>query len=375
VLVVYKDDIKVKSTGFIYRVLIEENSLLTLGKTMRLLFPAQKALLVSDNKVFSLYGESVVKALVSEKWQVKSVQIKPGEQSKTLNQASRLYDAALEAGLDRNSPVVALGGGVVGDLAGFVAATFLRGVPLVMVPTTLLAQVDSSVGGKVAVNHPRGKNLIGAIYPPRVVVIDPLVLCSLSDRQLLAGLAEVIKYGIIKDLDFFCWLEENLDHLIAGDNERLAQAITISVRTKAEVVEKDEYEKDQRRILNYGHTLGHALEAATGYRYYLHGEAVLIGMLAATELAVALSVLDTSSADRIRQLLSRISYKKPPAGLTAERVIDKLRQDKKRLNEDNFFILPQEIGSTKVIAVKEEQLLNKVVNNYLTGTGYFISGR
>ncbi len=372
---VYKDDIKVKATGFIYRVLIEENALFALGKTMRLLFPAQKALLISDNEVFSLYGETVLKALVSEKWQVKNLQIKPGEQSKTLNQASRLYDAALEAGLDRNSPVVALGGGVVGDLAGFVAATFLRGVPLVMVPTTLLAQVDSSVGGKVAVNHPRGKNLIGAIYPPRVVVIDPLVLCSLSDRQLLAGLAEVIKYGIIKDLDFFCWLEENLDHLIAGDKERLAQAITISVRTKAEVVEKDEYEKDQRRILNYGHTLGHALEAATEYRYYLHGEAVLIGMLAATELAVALSVLDTSSADRIRQLLSRISYKKPPAGLTAEKVIDKLRQDKKRLNEDNFFILPQEIGSTKVIAIRDEQLLNKVVNNYLTGTGYFISGR
>lgn len=360
-----KSEIKVRTAGFPYRVLIEKNSLETVGKTMRMLFPSDKAMLISDKNVFSLYGEKVLKTLEHEKWQVKVVQIRPGERSKTLESASKLYDAALEAGLDRNSPVIALGGGIVGDLAGFFAATYLRGVPLVMVPTTLLAQVDSSVGGKVAVNHPGGKNLIGAIYPPRVVIIDPLVLETLPERQLLAGLAEVIKYGIIRDSTLFEWLEENLDSIKKSNAHLLIHAISTSVQIKAGVVEKDEFENDYRRILNYGHTIGHALEAATGYGHYLHGEAVLVGMAAAADVAVELSMLDREHAERIQALLRRIGFKKPPADLTAEEVIGKLRQDKKRLKEELFFVLPRKIGATSIVSCNDRLLLGSVINKYL----------
>jgi 3-dehydroquinate synthase len=209
-----RHELQVKTKSLTYRVLIEANVLPAIGKALRLLFPATKTLLISDTKVFSLYGETVLQSLAKEEWQVTSALIRPGERSKNLTGASRLYDSAVTAGLDRNSPVIALGGGVVGDMAGFVAATYMRGVPLVMIPTTLLAQVDSSVGGKVAVNHPGGKNLIGAIYPPRLVLVDPLVLNTLPKRQLNAGLVEMIKYGIIENSSFFAWLEDNFDYLL-----------------------------------------------------------------------------------------------------------------------------------------------------------------
>lgn len=358
-------EITVKSTGFTYRVLIEEGVLANLGKSLRLLFPSTKTLLVSDTKVFSLYGDEALKSLKKEMWHVGTFLIKPGERSKTLNTASRLFDAAVETGLDRNSPIIALGGGVVGDLAGFAAATFMRGVPLVMVPTSLLAQVDSSVGGKVAVNHPRGKNIIGAIYPPRLVLIDPPVLKTLPKRQLRAGLAEVIKYGIIESSSFFRLLEKNLDQLLEGDSLLLAEAVERSLQAKARVVEEDEYEKDYRRILNFGHTVGHALEAATAYRYYLHGEAVLAGMSAAVNIAVQLDLLESASAGRIISLIEKIGLKKPPAGLTAEKVIDKLRQDKKRRDNEIIFVLPTAIGTATMVPVNDEQLLRKAVESYL----------
>jgi 3-dehydroquinate synthase len=359
------DELQVKTAGLTYRVLIEKGSLSEIGKNMRLLFPSSRVLLVSDTNVFSLYGETVLKSLKAEKWQVSVKRIRPGERSKTLISAGRLYDAAAEADLDRNSPVLALGGGVVGDLAGFAAATYKRGVPLVMVPTSLLAQVDSSVGGKVAVNHPRGKNLIGTIYPPGLVLIDPLVLNTLPEPQLHAGLAEVIKYGIIENSDFFYWLEQNIEQLLAGESSRLAEAISRSVRSKAGVVEEDEYERDYRRILNFGHTIGHALEAATLYTYYLHGEAILIGMKGAVEIARQLSRLKATDAGRINKLLDRLPLKKPPAGLTAEKVIDKLRQDKKRRESDLVFVLPESIGSASMVTVGDERLIREVLGSYL----------
>lgn len=364
-------ELQVKTAGFIYRVLIEEGALAGLGKAMRLLFPSTKTLLVSDTNVYAIYGEKAEQSLAKEKWQVTTTLIRPGERAKTLNGASRLYDAAVEASLDRNSPIIALGGGVVGDLAGFAASTFLRGVPLVMVPSSLLAQVDSSVGGKVAVNHSRGKNLVGAIYPPRLVIIDPLLLKTLPKREFQAGLAEVIKYGIIENSSFFSWLEENLDRLIQGDLTLLTEAIARSVQAKTRVIEEDEYEINYRRILNFGHTIGHALEAATEYRYYLHGEAVFIGMAAAVELAVHLSLLDRASAERIRQLFMRIDQKIAPAGLTAEKVIDKLRQDKKRRESEIIFVLPTAIGSGAMIPVNDQNMIRAAVESYLhQRTGY-----
>lgn len=358
-------EIKVKTSGFTYRVIIEKGSLETAGKAGRLLLPSARALLVSDENVYSIYGDRVLKALEMEKWQVSSCQVQPGEQVKTMVSASRLYDAAVDAELDRNSPIIALGGGVIGDLAGFVASTYLRGVPLIMIPTSLLAQVDSSVGGKVAVNHPRGKNLIGSIYPPRLVLIDPEVLETLPRRELLAGLAEVIKYGIIENADFFYWLEKNFNKLLSGDKACLEQAIAESVRAKARVVRADEYENDYRRILNFGHTIGHALEAATSYSYYLHGEAVLVGMEAAVKLALHKGLIKNIEAERIVALLSKMNYKKAPADLTSEMVIDKLRQDKKRRQNDLIFILPAEIGKTVVEAVNDQKLLEDVVGQYL----------
>lgn len=330
-----------------------------------MLFPATRALLVSDSKVYSLYGQQVLQALAAEKWQVTVVQIQPGERSKNLTRAARIYDAALDAGLDRNSPVIALGGGVVGDLAGFVAATFMRGLPLVMLPTSLLAQVDSSVGGKVAVNHPRAKNIIGSIYPPRLVMIDPAVLQTLPPRQLKAGLAEVIKYGMIVDGAFFERLENTLPQMLQGNLERLSEAVIASVRAKAQVVGEDEFERDYRRILNFGHTFGHALEAATSYRYYLHGEAVLVGMAAAVSLALSLGLVDVRPAERMLALIKKIGLKKAPSHLTATAVIDKLRQDKKRINEDLIFVLPRQIGLVEMIPVRDVKLIETAIRPYL----------
>jgi len=358
-------EVKIKTSGFTYRVIIEKGSLENAGKAARLLLPSARALLVSDETVYSLYGDRVLKALEAEKWQVGSCQVQPGEQVKTMASASRLYDAAVDAELDRNSPIIALGGGVIGDLAGFVASTYLRGVPLVMIPTSLLAQVDSSVGGKVAVNHPRGKNLIGSIYPPRLVIIDPDVLETLPRRELYAGLAEVIKYGIIENEDFFYWLEKNINKLLSGDRVSLEKAIAESVRAKARVVQADEYENDYRRVLNFGHTIGHALEAATNYSYYLHGEAVLVGMAAAVKLARHKGLIENVDAERIITLLIKMDLKKAPADLTSEMVIDKLRQDKKRRQSDLIFILPAGIGKTVVEPVNDPKMLKEVVGQYL----------
>ncbi len=362
-----RQEIIVKTRGFDYRVLIGDNLLAETGSFLQTLFPPGRTLLVSDENVFSRCGEQVICSLAAEGWQVKTALVKPGERSKTLSGAKRLYNTCFESGLDRSSPVIALGGGVVGDLAGFVAATFMRRVPLVMLPTSLLAQVDSSVGGKVAVNHPLGKNMIGTIYPPRLVLIDPLVLKTLSPRQYRAGTAEVIKYGIIEDEDFFLWLEDNLDLLLALEPGPLADAIAASIRSKARVVEKDEYEQDYRRILNFGHTIGHALEAATAFRYYLHGEAVLIGMHLAVKLAQKLSYLDFASAERINRLLSRIKMKKPPGDLTVDKVIGKLEHDKKRQSDDLIFVLPNRIGSAVMAPVSDKQMIAGLVESYLKG--------
>ncbi len=362
-----RQEIIVKASGFDYRVLIGDNLLAETGASLRTLFSPGRTLVVSDQNVFSRCGDRALQSLTADKWQVKTALIKPGERSKTLSGAKRLYDACFECGLERNSPVIALGGGVVGDLAGFVAATFMRGVPLIMLPTSLLAQVDSSVGGKVAVNHPLGKNMIGTFYPPRLVLIDPLVLKTLPSRQFLAGVAEVIKYGVIENEDFFLWLENNLDLLLGLDSGALADAIAGSIRSKARVVEKDEYEQDYRRILNFGHTIGHALEAATAFRYYLHGEAVLIGMVLAVKLAQKMSCLDAATAERINRLLVRLKMKKPPAGLTADKVIDKLEHDKKRQSDDLIFVLPNRIGSAVMAPVNDKQIIAGVIESYLKG--------
>ena len=327
-----------------YPVHILEGALDRLGELAGVLGPPSRALLVTDSVVVGLYGRRCLDSLEKAGWRVCDAVVETGETAKTLDQAARLYDLAVEAGLDRRSPVIALGGGVVGDLAGFVAATYLRGVPLIQGPTTLLAQVDSSVGGKVAVNHPRGKNLIGAFYQPRLVAADPLALRTLPARQLQAGVAEVVKYGLIGDRSFFTWLEGNLESLLAGDPAAVMHAVACSVRAKAAVVEKDEKEEDYRRVLNFGHTVGHALEAATGYKHYLHGEAVLVGMAAAVRLSREMGLLDKNQAAAALELLAQVGFFPPPPDLKVEVVLQAMRYDKKRIQERLVFVLLRSIG-------------------------------
>lgn len=324
-------------------------------------------LLVSDEHVFPLYGGRLIGQLHEAGFGVRPAVLPAGEESKTLKSAGLLYDAAIEAGLDRHGVIVALGGGVVGDVAGFAASTYLRGVPFIQAPTTLLAQVDSSVGGKVAVNHPRGKNLIGSFYQPRLVWSELETLASLPARQFRAGLAEVVKYGVIASEPFFCYLDENWDALLALEPAVLTDVVAECCTLKAAVVVKDEREAGLRAILNFGHTLGHALEAATAYTHYLHGEAVLAGMVMATHLAVSLKILHRAEAERLLSMYARIGLTPPPPGLCRGDVVTALGHDKKREGEAVIFILPVTIGKTKLVRSLDPALVEQVLAAYLDG--------
>lgn len=249
---------------------------------------SKQAMLVTDSNVGPLYGEKVRAILEAGGLHVTVVTIPAGESSKCLAVAEKLYTRAIELGLDRKSPIFALGGGVVGDLAGFIAATYMRGVPFVQLPTSLLAQVDSSVGGKVAVNHALGKNLIGAFYQPKGVFMDLSMMESLPKREIATGLGEIIKYGIIYDADFFAYLEQHADAVLALEREAAVHMIARSCEIKAAVVSEDEKESGLRRILNFGHTMAHAIEKETGYLRYNHGEAVAIGMIGAADISARL---------------------------------------------------------------------------------------
>jgi 3-dehydroquinate synthase len=272
-----------------------------------------------------------------------------GEEAKSLREAERLWDGFSAAGLDRGSPVVAVGGGVVGDLAGFAASTFMRGLPVVQVPTTLLAQVDASVGGKVAVNLPRGKNLIGAFHQPRLVLIDPEALRTLPEREYRSGLAEVVKTGAALNADLFASLEGGLDALGRRDADLLEAVVAACCAEKARVVERDEREETGlRMVLNYGHTVGHALEALSGYRRWLHGEAVAIGMTAAGRLAVRLGWTDAGTAERQEALIQGVGLPTRFSGIEPREVVDALRHDKKARDGRVPFILLRELGRAEV---------------------------
>ncbi len=345
-----------------YSIYIDTGLLPRLGEYLKVLKLTPRVLLVTNPVVGSLYGAAAETALRYAGFEVVRAEIPDGEEYKSLATAEKLYDLAYTRELDRRSPVVALGGGVVGDLAGFVAATYLRGVPFIQVPTTLLAQVDSSVGGKVAVNHPRGKNIIGAFYQPRLVLADLDVLKTLDPREVRAGLAEVLKYGVIADQVFFAWLEENLERLLALEAEPLAHAVAVSCRIKARVVQEDETEQGRRAILNFGHTLGHALEALTGYTTYRHGEAVATGMAAAARLAVALGMFPEGDAARVINLIRRagLPVEIPPELSTGD-LLASMRRDKKVLAGRLTFVLPVEIGRVEIVRDVPEEAVERVL--------------
>ena len=272
-----------------------------------------------------------------------------GEEYKTLDILNRIFDALLAARCDRRTTLVALGGGVIGDMAGFAAASYQRGVPFIQVPTTLLSQVDSSVGGKTGVNHPLGKNMIGAFYQPRAVIIDTDTLNTLPDREFASGLAEVIKYGLIRDPEFFAWLEINLDKLLARDAEALAFAIHRSCRNKAEVVAADERESGVRATLNLGHTFGHAIETGLGYGDWLHGEAIAAGMAMAADLSRRLGWLTTAETTRIEKLIRRARLPvRAPGSLSPARFLELMAVDKKVQDGRLRLVLLKHLGEAVV---------------------------
>ncbi len=316
----------------------------------------QVAMIVSDSNVAPLYLGRLKAALGDR--QVVTHVIEAGETNKTLASFTALLDAMLASGARRDATLLALGGGVVGDLGGFAAACFMRGVRYVQVPTTLLAQVDSSVGGKTGVNHPRGKNLIGAFHQPTRVVIDIDTLNTLPPRELRAGLAEVVKTALLADADFFAELEQDADRLLALDAAALTRTIARCCEIKAGVVARDEREAGERMLLNLGHTFGHAIEQVTGFSRWLHGEAVAMGLSMAADLSARRGLLGTQDAERVAALLGRLELPAGPGPLTPRTLVDAMAQDKKFAAGLRRFILLPEIGRARVYTdVTDEELL------------------
>jgi len=301
----------------------------------------KRRFIVSSQMVWRLHGETFADVTDDE-----PVLLPDGERYKQLPTVSRIYDALIKAGADRATTIVAVGGGVVGDTAGLAAATYLRGVPIVHVPTTLLAQVDSAIGGKVGVNHPLGKNLIGAFHQPSAVIVDPAFLATLPRREFRAGLYEVVKYGMIASRPLFDRIREQLTQLFARNDEALTPVIAECCQIKAAVVEGDERESGPRRALNFGHTIAHALEAATRYRRFRHGEAVAYGMLAATEIAVTRGLLSGDDRDALTALIVQMGPLPPVSDLNPAHVLEAVTRDKKVVAGRLHFVLPTAIGAT-----------------------------
>lgn len=340
-----------------YNVHIGEKCLADLPRLLTGISPDSVSLLVSDELVFSLYGEEVLEILHSAGFKVEAAVIKGGENCKNLTTLDWLYEQMITRGLDRSSTVFALGGGVVGDLAGFAAASFMRGIGYIQIPTSLLAQVDSSVGGKTGVNLPLGKNLVGAFYQPRLVLADVSLLHTLAEKEYKTGLAEVIKYGVIWDGAFFDFLETNLEQIKARDPECLIHMVQRCCEIKAEIVSQDEKETGLRALLNLGHTFGHAFEALTGYAQFTHGEAVAIGMVCAAHLAEKLGTMTVAEAGRVVDLIQNYGLPVHYGDLPAADIVARMRMDKKSTAGKIKLVLPTGIGNSEVTAgIREEQI-------------------
>lgn len=320
-------------------------------------------LLVSNEIVAPLYLERARVAL--QGLRVGELVLPDGESHKTLETVSRILDALVEGQYGRDATVVALGGGVIGDMAGFAAACYQRGVACVQVPTTLLSQVDSSVGGKTAVNHPRGKNLIGAFHQPTAVVADTDTLATLDERELRAGMAEVIKYGAILDAGFLDWQAESMQQLLARDGDTVSQAIARSCELKARIVEQDEREQGQRAILNLGHTFGHAIETLTGYSKWLHGEAVAAGMAMAADFSARVGWLDTADAERLRQVIASAGLPVSPPRLSPEAFMKAMGHDKKVMAGRIRLVLLRRLGEAAVTDEFSGEALEQFVQQQL----------
>lgn len=331
-----------------YPIWIGADLLTGLAERWRARLRGKHVLVVSNDVVAPLYLERVVAGLGGLTWD--KLILPDGEQHKSVSSAERIFAALAQLKANRDASVIALGGGVIGDLAGFAAACWMRGIDFLQMPTTLLAMVDSSVGGKTGVNLPAGKNLVGAFHQPRAVVIDTSTLATLPAREYRAGLAEVVKYGAINDSSFFQWLEHNVAALIAREETALVEAIAASCTNKAGVVARDETEQGERALLNFGHTFGHALETAAGYGALLHGEAVAIGMVLAATLSSRLGRAPESDAQRLQRMLDSLGLPTTlPAGSNAEQLLDLMRLDKKNVSGRLRLILWRGIGAADIV--------------------------
>ena len=333
-----------------YTIVVEPGVLGATGSRVRELRVGSRAVVVTDATVMRLHGGAVVKALEAAGFVTTVVEVPEGETAKTLRIAERCWEHLLKAGIDRSSTVLALGGGAVGDLAGFVAASYMRGVNFVQLPTTVLAQVDASIGGKTAIDHPKAKNLIGAFHQPRLVLVDPAVVRSLPEREFRSGLAEIVKHGIVLDADYMADVERSASEVLRRDLDTLARIIGGSCRLKAGVIERDPEEKSELRYaLNAGHTIGHALEAVTGFARWTHGEAVALGLVAEAHLAEALGLAAPATTRRQEALLAALGLPIRASDVDATAVLDAITRDKKARDGRVPFVLAPTIGAFRVV--------------------------
>ena len=348
------ETVRVELGSRAYDIVVGDDVLATAGKTMAPILRSPRVIVVSDNNVAPLHLHALMRALSNADISADAIVLPAGEQTKDIAHFGKLMDEILGRGIDRDTSLVALGGGVVGDITGFAAASALRGIDFIQIPTTLLAQVDSSVGGKTGINSPHGKNLIGAFHQPRLVLADSRVLRTLPRREMLAGYAEVVKYGLIKDPAFFAWLEGHGADLVEGDPAMIRHAVVASCKAKAAIVAEDEHERGARALLNLGHTFGHALEAETGFGHaLLHGEAVAIGMVMAFDLSVRMGLCPAEDAARVRRHLGAVGL---PTGTnftnsmvwSPKRLIGHMAKDKKVTGGKLTFILARGIGEAFV---------------------------
>ena len=323
--------------------------------------PRNRVAIVTNATVAPLYLEKLQAALRSLAVSSVPVILPDGEQYKNSATLNLIYDALLANRCERTTPLIALGGGVIGDMTGYAAATYLRGVPFIQIPTTLLAQVDSSVGGKTGINHPLGKNMIGAFYQPKLVLADTETLNTLPDNELAAGISEVIKYGLIRDLAFFEWLEQNMGKLLARDTSALQYAIACSCQNKAEVVAADERESGERALLNLGHTFGHAIESGMGYGNWLHGEGVAAGTIMAADLSQRMGWISMQDVERIRKLVKRAGLPVVAPDLGADKYLELMELDKKVEGGKMRFVLLKEVGRAVVQGDVPQQLLRQTI--------------
>lgn len=345
-----------------YPIFIEDGIMEKIGIDLAKRKIASRYVVISDDYVAQLYGKTLMTTLKQAGIQAELLTFPRGEASKNLQLFAELSSKLAQMGVDRQSGLIAFGGGVTGDLTGFVAASYMRGIPFVQIPTTLLAQVDSSVGGKTGVDIPEGKNLVGAFYQPKAVYIDTAVLTTLPVEEFLGGIAEVIKYGVIRDFEFYCSLERNLDAILALQPDIIQEMIHTCCRIKAEVVAEDEREADLRRILNFGHTIGHAVEAASDFSL-IHGHAVAIGMVAALRLAVSSGLCKRKEAGRVATLIHSFGLPTEiPEGMDRERIKSYIKTDKKSISGSVFYVLPTTIGNVVISNEITEDQVDNVLN-------------